>query len=601
MPDTISKFWPFDSYRRLQRRTIAAIAEAFASGKDFVVVEAPTGTGKSPVAVAVARWMAHSPKYADIGERAAGIERGKDKVHRGAYILTTQKLLQRQYMRDFAEHGSYPLVEMRGRGNFRCQHDDNPSATCENGICHSWAETGKVVMLQGGAAPPPEAEEKLSSDGRRFYVEEFQINASCCYRREKARVLSCPLVIHNLAYFLTETNYAGEFKPRDLLVVDEAHNAESGLMSFVEVALSEVVLDRMGVPMPPAFGKETPIEEMYGWAREALDTRIKPKLRDANEKMATIGRALRDNPFDESALRERDRLRPEQESLKSAASKMEMLLNELDPDNCVLDVEVKRVKQGRSFRSYRRLVFRPIDIAPFAERFLFRFGKKVLLMSATILDAETFAASLGIDKSRMKFIRIPSTFPTENRRVIVRPCGSMARASIDSTLPKVAAAVQEILDAHPRERGMVHVNTYRIADFLKKRLRDKRLMFHETGDRERVLNDFLSDPSDNRVLVSPSLTDGLSLDDDLARFQVICKTPFPYLGDPQVAAKKDRQPAWYDLETAKTLVQAFGRVVRSDSDHGVTYILDSDFERFYRRTRNRMFPPYIQEAIACDG
>jgi Rad3-related DNA helicase len=125
-------------------------------------------------------------------------------------------------------------------------------------------------------------------------------------------------------------------------------------------------------------------------------------------------------------------------------------------------------------------------------------------------------------------------------------------------------------------------------------------MFHTPENRERVVDLFLADPNDNSVLVSPSMTDGLSLDDDLARFQIVCKIPFPFLGDPQIAAKKDRNQLWYDLETAKTLVQSFGRAVRSDDDHAVTYILDQDFERFYARVKDRMFPSYIQEAIAWE-
>jgi len=598
MPDTVCNFWPFDSFRRLQRKTLAAIAKAFVSGKDVVVVEAPTGTGKSPIAAAIARWMIDNPKIADIGDRAARIEGGEDKVQRGAYILTTQKLLQRQYMEDFSEHPNYPLVEMRGRSNFKCQHDDNPQATCENGICHTWAETGKPVMLSAGEPPPEGADEKTAGDGRRYYVEEFKINACCRYRRAKAKVLACPLVIHNFAYFLTETNFAGEFKPRDLLVVDEAHNVEAGLMSFVEVVISEMVLNRLKVDMPPSFGKETPLEEMREWARETLDLRLRPRLREVGGKLGKVMDRLRENPFDEEALKSKDRLRPDYDALDSVCKKLDTLSTELDPDNCVLDVEVKRMKQGRGFRSFRRLCFKPIDISPWAEKSLLRFGKKVLMLSATILDPDTFAESLGIDKDTMKFIRIPSTFPPENRKVIVQPCGSMARRSIDGTLPKLAAAVRRILDTHPDERGMVHVHSYRIAEYLSQHVKNPRLLFHDSSNRDRVLADFLSDPSDNRVLVSPSMTDGLSLDDDLARFQVICKMPFPYLGDPQVAAKKDRHPGWYDLETAKTLMQSFGRVVRSSEDRAVTYVLDADFERFYKRTRNRMFPGYVQEAIS---
>jgi len=600
MPDTVRNFWPFPSYRRLQRKSLAAIAQAFADGKDFVVVEAPTGAGKSPLAVAVARWMIENSKYADSGERAMSIERG-GKVQQGAYILTTQKLLQQQYLNDFGAHEKWPLVEMRGRSNFRCKFDENPKATCENGVCHSWAETGRAVMLQDGEDPPTGIEERRSGSGRRYYMQDFQISAHCCYRREKARVLQCPLVIHNFSYFLHETNYAGEFAPRSLLVVDEAHSVESGLMSFVEVAINESALNRMNIEMPADFSKDMPIDEFYAWARGELEKHIRPKLRELGGRMSALKKRLRNNPFDQGAIEERSKLRPEFEAAESMVSKLEMLLNELDPSNCVLDMEVKRVRQRGRLAPSRRFVFKPIDIAPFAERFFFSRGKKVLMMSATILDPDTFADSLGIDKSRMKFIRIPSTFPAENRKIVFRPCGSMARRSIEDTLPKMVDAVRGILETHRGERGMIHVHSYRISDYIIKHVNDPRILFHGSQDRERVLAEFLADPSDDSVMVSPSMTDGLSLDDDLARFQIICKMPFPYLGDPQVFAKKNMSVAWYDLETAKRLVQAFGRAVRSCDDHAVTYVLDEDFDRFFSRTKARMFPRYIQDAVIYEA
>ena len=42
----------------------------------------------------------------------------------------------------------------------------------------------------------------------------------------------------------------------------------------------------------------------------------------------------------------------------------------------------------------RKLIFKPIDVSAFAQEYLFRLGRKVLMMSATILDRETFCAPL---------------------------------------------------------------------------------------------------------------------------------------------------------------------------------------------------------------
>jgi Rad3-related DNA helicase len=55
--------------------------------------------------------------------------------------------------------------------------------------------------------------------------------------------------------------------------------------------------------------------------------------------------------------------------------------------------------------------------------------------------------------------------------------------------------------------------------------------------RQAALEEHLMRPEPT-VLLTPSMTEGLDLVDDLARWQVICKLPYPYLGDPQVAARR---------------------------------------------------------------
>ena len=81
---------------------------------------------------------------------------------------------------------------------------------------------------------------------------------------------------------------------------------------------------------------------------------------------------------------------------------------------------------------------------------------------------------------------------------------------------------------------------------------------------------------------------------DLSRFQIICKVPFPYLGDKLIRKKMNKWKWWYDLQTARTVIQAVGRSIRSETDSAVTYILDSSWERFYKNNKS-MFGPEFQE------
>ncbi|GAJ04206.1 unnamed protein product, partial [marine sediment metagenome] len=101
------------------------------------------------------------------------------------------------------------------------------------------------------------------------------------------------------------------------------------------------------------------------------------------------------------------------------------------------------------------------------------------------------------------------------------------------------------------------------------------------------------------VLISPSFGRGVDLFDERARFQIVVKLPFMDLGDKQTAKRRwsgKGGERWYTLQTVRALVQMAGRIVRSADDHGVTYILDSRFERFFKQMR-KDFPPWFTEAI----
>jgi hypothetical protein len=52
---------------------------------------------------------------------------------------------------------------------------------------------------------------------------------------------------------------------------------------------------------------------------------------------------------------------------------------------------------------------------------------------------------------------------------------------------------------------------------------------------------------------------------------------------------------WYPLQTAKTIVQATGRSIRSADDHAVTYILDLDWDWFFNKNK-KFFP---KDFLAC--
>jgi hypothetical protein len=101
------------------------------------------------------------------------------------------------------------------------------------------------------------------------------------------------------------------------------------------------------------------------------------------------------------------------------------------------------------------------------------------------------------------------------------------------------------------------------------------------------------------VLISPSLYMGLDLKDDLSRFQIIIKVPYPYLGDRWINEKRRINGQWYIWQTALRLVQGYGRSIRSKEDYAVTYVLDSGFENFVKKNKN-ILPDWFTQAIKSD-
>ena len=508
--------FPFSSYREGQLEALEAVREAFAAGKRFVVLEAPTGSGKSAIGVTLAR------------------EAGS------AYVLTAQKVLQDQYLKDFKD-----LAVMKGRANYPCLVADTHAA----------------------AAP--------CLTGRWFPACD-----ECPYFVAKDAAMAAKVTAMNYAYFLAETNYAGAFGRRELLVLDEAHNTEAALMGFVQVGVGEGMLARAGLAraLPPDLGDEV--------AFDFVDALLPDMLR----RLRTIDQELKGDATDDAAVQQ---LRVRQ-WLESSHARLRFLLESHASGEVDWVIERGRDAHGAT------LTFKPVEVAAFAEDMVFSHAERVLFMSATILDVGTFLRSLGVAEDDAAVVRVPSTFPPSRRPLVLRPSARLTRRHQERELPLLAAAVSELARDHAGDKGVVHAHSYMIATYLAKHMvaseRWRVVTHHDAAGREAALAKHLSSPEPT-ILITPSMTEGIDLADDLARWQVLCKVPYPFLGDRQVAARMERDRDWYDWRTCLSVVQAYGRSVRSAEDHAVTYLLDADFPAFIRRQQRRL-PEWFMEALA---
>ncbi len=511
--------FPFTSFREGQREALDAAREAFAAGVRAVVIEAPTGAGKSALAVA----LAHEA--------------------RSAFVLTGQKVLQDQYHRDFAT-----LAVLKGRGTYPCEV-----------VTHATAAFAPCLM--GHVFPACDA---------------------CAYYRARDEALAAPVALMNYAAFLHQVNDAGGFGPRELLVLDEAHGAETHLMQYLHVRLSDALLERAGIDERlPAF-----LDPAF--AIDVADAMLPRLVARRAELDAEIGGTHHARQADLAKLQTLQWLDGQVRRLRWLSD--------------TFDAGVDWVCEHGHEAGSAWLSWKPVDVAGLAEALLFGHAERVLMLTATVLDERTFLQGLGLECEEAAVIRVPSTFPAERRPLVLRPVARLTRHHQARELPRLIDEVAAIMDDHQTEKGVIHTHAYRIALALQAGLPEhhrRRIVTHAGADgRQAALEAHLTRPEPT-VLLTPSMTEGLDLAGDLARWQVICKLPYPYLGDPQVAARRARDPHWYAWRTSQALVQAYGRVVRSRDDHAVTYLLDADAPAFLRRERSRL-PVWFLEALRED-
>jgi Rad3-related DNA helicase len=167
------------------------------------------------------------------------------------------------------------------------------------------------------------------------------------------------------------------------------------------------------------------------------------------------------------------------------------------------------------------------------------------------------------------------------------------------SMPKIAKTVDNIMSMHKDKKGIIHTTSYSQLQFIKENIRkENKERLIETGskiDRTEVLEKHYSSKKPT-VLISPSLQLGVDLKDDLSRFQIIVKVPYPDLTDRKIAAMKERDQKWYTWNTVLRLIQAYGRSVRSKDDYATTYVLDSSIS-FLLKNAQDLMPKWFTEAI----
>jgi Rad3-related DNA helicase len=216
-------------------------------------------------------------------------------------------------------------------------------------------------------------------------------------------------------------------------------------------------------------------------------------------------------------------------------------------------------------------------------------------MSGTILDKNLFCQLNGLDVTKAVYYSIPSPFPVKNRPIYYMPIGKMSFKNKEETFQKYIPYIKKLLEKYKNKKGIIHTNSFELAKWIENSIIDKRLIFHDSSNKDEQLKLHFNS-EDPVVLVSPSVGIGVSFDNDNARFQIICKMPYPSLASQKNKLRMKNNPDWYSYRSVALLCQIVGRPVRSETDYADTIIIDGSFGDVMKYSSN-FIPDYIQEAI----
>lgn len=549
-------------FRKGQREVIEQIIKAYQEDPNStVVIDAPTGTGKSLIAM----WSAYILK--ELGKRG--------------YLVTSDLALQDQYERDFKRSNlNWPSI--RGVDNYEC---------FVNGLPFSLGDCKMKGMSYEQA-------------------EQLSCYSHCGYLQNRRRAIEQPVSLLNYSFWLIQRNYVqarmdeqereAPFKKRDFVFFDEAHKVDEIVQNHFTAKVDESMVDRVVY-----------LNRFINRHNIPAETQTKNRLKSViHDLMTTKGREPLFKAIQEfgdiactyltaqDIAKKAAKKRFGQKNIPSDWASAFTAFDRLKDVYCKFDDYVDLIKDvGLEAmvidQREDEARFTCVEEAKMIQKYLHDQAGFKVFMSATIGDPRAYAKIMGIKDAR--FIRMDNMFDFKDSPIVFVNRHKLTYREREVSLPKVVKILDQILKKHEGQRGIIHTGSYQFTNYIKKNSMNLFRLIDYEGSKEKADTLELFEKKENSIIMGPSLLEGLDLKDGLSRFQIFFKVPYPSLADPLIKAKLNTSNEWYNWKTGVNVQQGIGRSVRSIDDWAITYVIDASFMNLINKPE--FFPPSFKERI----
>lgn len=531
--EKLNSLYPGFKYRTHQYETILKILNTiFCTQKRYIILVAPTGSGKSWIARQVAEvYNVLMKEYYDQSKIETSVS------HAETLFLTKTISLQNQYLRDFPE-----IKKLMGASNYSCHSD-------------------RILPI----------EPKLKAH---FDCKYTVSSKKCEYNEAREAYFKSKLKILNYSFYTTGLD---KYQTKGLLICDEGHNFEEFLLDSFAFELSLIKMNneltQINIDLTKHLGNLTSITQFTNQLAETLRQIILEALNKFRALKLEYENEITDCKTEFLVKLIEENIKP-LDDLISRYEKLSLLMYLLQVGN--LDYWVINFdKETYTFS------LKPVFVPVCMKRHIFEQPEAVLFMSAT---GERIKEALNFEDEETELINIDYTFPLQNRPFyIIKGMPSLNKSTFESSFPLYVKVIDSIIKgAKPDTNIIIHSVSYYNADkyyelsSLKSRIRIPR------GEEVRELEKSIKK---GEIIISPSITEGIDLGNGKAAINIFLKVPYGFLGDPWVVRKMELDDGWYTYNAMLNIIQGVGRGIRSATDEATAFILDPAFNRLFSQTK----------------
>ena len=537
----LSEFPEGYSPSKQQVKLIKSIEEAFDGGHKFVICSAPTGSGKSFI----------SKTLANISNESTDAFKDLITSYAAFKIDQTGTFINEEDCKDESPSGTFALTITKTlQDQYKDLFDDTILLKGKNNYV-STIDPNIDVELESIIIP-------------KKVLEDHRTRHKCNYHNDRRDALINKFAALNYKMFLSLPNHV---KYKDFIVCDEASELEDEIIKQFSLSIDIIRLGKIGVKVYPL-----------------RSTKPKTVLKWIGDIQLTLSEHI-------GHIQERAKLGLSQKE----TSKLQYLKN-IHRTLCLIDETWQKCEYVVQVENKDNIKITPLKVDSLT-KYIFDYADKILLMSATVIDHQNLAKTLGIEK--YKYVESSSTFDPVKAPIYISQTNKLNHANLPKALPSIVRQIQQICDNHKDEKGIIHTHTNYITNYIQSKVRDRsykscRYLFRDELSRNEDILKLHEESDEPTILVSPSLGLGIDLKDDLARFQIIVKAAYLPLGDNRIKKMFEQDKQWYTNKMLSNFIQQCGRGIRSKDDHCVTYVLDATIFHTVIRNKNKL-PKYFIE------